>query len=150
MGAVMIPVMSVGFVGLERAEVAHASIITRLAQQVGGAFGTALLAVILASTTGGASSAAELAHGFDTAFWWAVGFTVLAIVVCFALPSRPGAAPATSQAPSPAGARGVPRRRRRPDLAGCGRVVAQQNGGRRSARPYRARSRSVRQPCDSV
>jgi len=99
MGAVMIPVMSVGFVGLERAEVGHASIITRLAQQIGGAFGTALLAVILASATGGASDLADLAHGFDTAFWWAVGFTVVAVAVCFALPDRPGVPPAAIPVP---------------------------------------------------
>jgi EmrB/QacA subfamily drug resistance transporter len=88
MGAVMIPVMSVAFVGLERDEVPHASIITRLAQQVGGAFGTAILAVILEATTGGAQSVADLAAGFDVAFWWAVGFTVVAVGLCFALPAR--------------------------------------------------------------
>lgn len=89
MGAVMIPVMSVAFVGLEREEVPHASIITRLAQQIGGAFGTALLAVILETAIGGATSIDALADGFDAAFWWAVGFTVVAIGVCLALPGRP-------------------------------------------------------------
>ena len=92
MGGVMIPVMSVAYLGLDRAEVPHASIITRLAQQIGGAFGTALLAVILQSAVGGAPSVAEIADGFDLAFWWAVGFTVVAIVICLALPSRPPAA----------------------------------------------------------
>jgi len=47
-GAVMIPVMSVADVGLPHDQVPRASIITRLTQQVGGAFGTAILAVILA------------------------------------------------------------------------------------------------------
>jgi EmrB/QacA subfamily drug resistance transporter len=89
MGAVMIPVMSVAFVGLERDEVPHASIITRLAQQLGGAFGTAILAVVLEVATRGAHSVAELAHGFDVAFWCAVAFTVVAIGVCFALPASP-------------------------------------------------------------
>ncbi|GAA5205304.1 MDR family MFS transporter [Microbacterium kyungheense] len=87
MGAVMIPVMSVAFVGLERDEVPHASIITRLAQQIGGAFGTAILAVILEATTSGASSISDVASGFDVAFWWAIGFTVVAVGVCFALPA---------------------------------------------------------------
>ena len=87
MGAVMIPVMSVGFVGLERDEVPHASIITRLAQQIGGAFGTAILAVILEATTSGATGIADVATGFDVAFWWAIGFTVVAVGVCFALPA---------------------------------------------------------------
>lgn len=88
MGAVMIPVMSVAFVGLTREEIPHASIITRLAQQVGGAFGTALLAVILESAMNDAHTAADRALAFDDAFWWAVGFTVVAIGICFALPTK--------------------------------------------------------------
>jgi EmrB/QacA subfamily drug resistance transporter len=88
-GAVMIPVMTVAYVGLEREAVPHASLITRLAQQIGGAFGTALLAVILQWAVGSGTSLAALADGFDVAFWWAVGFTVVAIGVCFALPARP-------------------------------------------------------------
>lgn len=102
MGAVMIPVMSVAYVGLELDEIPHASIITRLAQQVGGAFGTALLAVILESAVSGAHSAADLAAGFDVAFWWAVGFTVVAVGVCIALPAKPAAAPQTPAAPEAA------------------------------------------------
>jgi MFS family permease len=101
MGAVMIPVMSVAYVGLDRTEVPDASIITRLAQQTGGAFGTALLAVILESATAGAQSADRLAHGFDVAFWWAVGFTVVAIVVCRYLPARTGPEPALPAAAKP-------------------------------------------------
>ncbi|WP_029144236.1 MDR family MFS transporter [Microbacterium luticocti] len=89
MGAVMIPVMSVAYLGLEREQVPHASIVTRLAQQIGGAFGTAVLAVILDASTRGAHGIADVASGFDTAFWWAVGFTVVAIGVCLTLPSRP-------------------------------------------------------------
>ncbi|MEQ6898503.1 MDR family MFS transporter [Microbacterium sp. KR10-403] len=88
-GAVMIPVMAVAYVGLEHEQVPHASLITRLAQQLGGAFGTALLAVILQWAVGSTTSLGALADGFDVAFWWAVGFTVVAIVVCFALPARP-------------------------------------------------------------
>ncbi len=89
MGAVMIPVMSVAFVGLRHHEVPHASTITRLAQQLGGAFGTAILAIILESAAAGGSTLSDFAHAFDVAFWWAVGFTVLAIGVSLALPSRP-------------------------------------------------------------
>jgi EmrB/QacA subfamily drug resistance transporter len=101
MGAVMIPVMSVAFIGLERDEVPHASIITRLAQQIGGAFGTAILAVVLEAATADATRIADLAAGFDVAFWWAVGFTVVAIGVCFALPPRvlvAGPAPTSADA----------------------------------------------------
>jgi MFS family permease len=100
MGAVMIPVMSVAYVGLARDEVPHASIITRLAQQVGGAFGVALLAVILETAVGGATDIAAIAAGFDVAFWWAVGFTVVAIGVCFALPFRPASVSGSAAAPA--------------------------------------------------
>lgn len=100
-GAVMIPVMAVAYVGLDHGEVAHASLITRLAQQLGGAFGTALLAVILESAVGAGASIEALTTGFDVAFWWAVGFTVVAIVVCLVLPSRPKAgAPAAPAGPA--------------------------------------------------
>ncbi|MFF0814521.1 hypothetical protein ACFYVR_05110 [Rhodococcus sp. NPDC003318] len=85
--------MSVAFVGLDRAEVPHASIITRLAQQVGGAFGTALLAVILESTMVGLRTLEDRTHAFDAAFWWAVGFTVLATACCSILPARQPAPP---------------------------------------------------------
>jgi EmrB/QacA subfamily drug resistance transporter len=108
-GAVIIPVMSVAYVGLDRAQVPHASIITRLAQQLGGAFGTALLAVILESAVSGARSLTELAAGFDTAFWWAIGFTVVAVGVCLALPARPGTSAAEPVVPAAAPTRISPR-----------------------------------------
>jgi EmrB/QacA subfamily drug resistance transporter len=82
LGAVTVPLMAVAFVGLERAEVPHASIITRIATQVGGAFGVAVLAVILH------------AAGFDRAFWWAVGFTGLGVLLSFLVPASPTRDPA--------------------------------------------------------
>jgi len=92
LSVVTIPVMAVAFVGLEKAQVPHASILTRMAQQVGGSFGTAVLAVILAGT-----------HSFSRTFWWAVGFTAVAVVLSQLLPGRPPAAPATpSPGPEPA------------------------------------------------
>lgn len=41
LGAVTVPVMAVAFVGLDRPDVPHASILTRIAQQIGGSFGVA-------------------------------------------------------------------------------------------------------------
>ena len=93
LGAITIPVMSVAFVGLERAEVPHASIITRLAQQIGGAFGTAILAVILQTSVVGAATPSALAAAFDSAFWWAIGFSLVAMIVALFLPGRPAAVP---------------------------------------------------------
>jgi MFS family permease len=97
LGAVTIPVFAASFLGLGQAQVPHANIITRTAQQVGGAFGSAVLAVILAS---------RLAHGgaiaaFDSTFWWTIGFTLAGAVLALWLP---GAAKAANP-PSPPTAR---------------------------------------------
>ncbi|MEO8528490.1 MAG: MDR family MFS transporter [Pseudolysinimonas sp.] len=85
MGVVFIPLMAVAFIGLEHEEVPHASVLTRIAQQVGGSLGVALLAVILATA---ATAAGSLATGFEIAFWWAVGFSVLSVGLAFILPGR--------------------------------------------------------------
>jgi len=84
LGAVFIPVMAVAFIDLPRSDMPHASAITRIVQQVGGAFGTALVAVVLA----GAISSGDLVHGFDVAFWWTIGITVVAALVAILLPAR--------------------------------------------------------------
>lgn len=89
MGAVMIPVMSVAYVGLDRDDVPHASIFMRLSQQLGGAFGTAMLAVILEAAAAGAASAAGVDEGFHIAFWWASGISAAAILICALLPGAP-------------------------------------------------------------
>jgi EmrB/QacA subfamily drug resistance transporter len=86
LGAVIIPLMTGAYVGLERHEVPDASIVTRVGQQVGGSFGVAVLAVILASGTSAVASTGELADAFDTAFWWATGFTAVAAVLSLLLP----------------------------------------------------------------
>ncbi|MEH0110950.1 MDR family MFS transporter [Tersicoccus sp. MR15.9] len=89
-GALMVPITTVAYIGLERDLVPHASILTRICQQVGGSFGTAVLAVVLTAGTASAGhDRARLAAGFDDAFWWAVAFTVLATAVCFLIPGRP-------------------------------------------------------------
>ncbi|XVV09365.1 MDR family MFS transporter [Actinoplanes sp. CA-131856] len=92
LGIVLIPLMTVAFTGLPHEKIPHASIVTRIAQQVGGSVGVALLAVILAGS-----------GSFGVAFWWTLGFTAVAVVVSFALPA-PAASPAPPSAagPSPA------------------------------------------------
>jgi hypothetical protein len=47
--------------------------------QVGGSFGTAVLAVILAG------------HSFQATFWWSVAFTALAVLPAAMLPRRAAA-----------------------------------------------------------
>ncbi|CAN5302955.1 MDR family MFS transporter [soil metagenome] len=91
LGAVTIPLMSVAFLGLERADVPHASTITRIATQVGGSFGVAVLAVILHAAMSGAHAPGEVAAAFDRSFWWAFAFSGAAVLLSFLLPGRPEA-----------------------------------------------------------
>ena len=97
LGGVTIPVMAAAYLDLGREAIAHASIITRTAQQVGGSFGTAVLAVVLerqlAAHAG--EGVAGRAVAFDNAFWWSAGFTAVAVVLALALPGRASTAAAS-------------------------------------------------------
>jgi len=87
LGAVTIPVMAVAFLGLDKQQIAHSSVVTRTVQQIGGSFGTAVLAVILTATL--TAHHADPGTGFDLAFWWATGFSALAVVLSLWLPGAP-------------------------------------------------------------
>ncbi|MEU3989674.1 MDR family MFS transporter [Streptomyces platensis] len=89
LGAAMIAPMGAAYVGLEHEEIPDAGIITRIAQQLGGAVGIAVLAVILQHSTGDARTPSALADGFGTAFWWSVAFTSAAVPLCLLLPGLP-------------------------------------------------------------
>ena len=89
LGAAMIAPMGAAFVGLEHEEIPDASMITRVAQQIGGAVGVAVLLVILQRNIGDAQTLDALADGFDHAFWWSVALTAAAVPLCLLLPSLP-------------------------------------------------------------
>ena len=84
LGAVTIPVMAVAFLGLDKQQIAHSSVVTRTVQQVGGSFGTAVLAVILSGAL--AARGGDAVAAFDIAFWWATGFSALAVLLALWLP----------------------------------------------------------------
>ncbi|MWA03404.1 DHA2 family efflux MFS transporter permease subunit [Actinomadura sp. LD22] len=88
LGAAMIAPMGAAFVGLAHAEIPDASMITRVAQQIGGAAGVAVLIVVLQRNIGAARTPAALAAGFDHAFWWSVALTACAVPLCLLLPGR--------------------------------------------------------------
>jgi EmrB/QacA subfamily drug resistance transporter len=87
LGAVTLPVMTASYVGLNRSQIAHSSVLTRTSQQIGGSFGTAVLAVILEQSISGGGTAA-MVSGFHVAFWWATGFSLVATALCAWLPGR--------------------------------------------------------------
>ena len=96
LGVVMMAVMLSAYAGLTREQIPHASSLTRIVQQLGGSFGTALLAVVLQRRLAGAAGAAGVAAGFGHTFTWALALTVLALVPALAIPrgssraARPG------------------------------------------------------------
>ena len=109
LGTVTTSLFTAAFVGLDRPDVPHASIITRIALQIGGSFGVALLAVILDSALAhAAGSGSSTATAFDQAFWWTIGITGLAILLTLALPGRPRTA--TSEPAAVHGAAGQTQR----------------------------------------
>ncbi len=96
LGAATIAVMAAAYAGLTPAQVPHASSATRITQQVGGAFGASVLAVILqralashAGASHAAAGAAGSAAAFGTTFWWCLGLTVLALAPALLLTGQP-------------------------------------------------------------
>jgi EmrB/QacA subfamily drug resistance transporter len=94
LGAVTMPVMVAGYIGLDKKQIPHSSVLTRTSQQIGGSFGTAVLAVILAGAI--AAHPATLADAFHVAFWWSVGFSGVAVLLSLWLPGA-------QRAPGPVG-----------------------------------------------
>ena len=90
LGAVTIPVMAAAYLGLRPDQVPHATTATRIAQQLGGAFGTAILAMILATQlhTHQAAGLVGQATAFANTFWWSLGFTAIAVIPALALPHQ--------------------------------------------------------------
>ncbi len=88
LGTVLIPLMTVSMTGLAHDEIPQATMITRIAQQVGGAFGTAVLAVVLTTMVGDGTQPADAVDAFHAAFWVATGVALVALVACLAIPRR--------------------------------------------------------------
>jgi len=86
LGAVGVPAMAGAYQGLERSEIGHSTVVTRTLVQLGGALGTAVLAVILVRTT--TIDGGDVVSAVNTAFGWSVGFGVAAVALAFWLPGR--------------------------------------------------------------
>jgi EmrB/QacA subfamily drug resistance transporter len=84
LGAVTMPVMVASYIGLDKQQIPHSSVLTRTASQIGGSFGSAVLAVILEVAI--AAHPAALTDAFHVAFWWSAGFSAVAVLLCLWLP----------------------------------------------------------------
>ncbi len=79
-GLSFIPVTTVAFASLRTDQLSDATPQMNVLQRVGGAIGTAVLAVVLQRASAGASNPAEQAAAFGTAYWWALGICAASIV----------------------------------------------------------------------
>ncbi|MFF5296203.1 MDR family MFS transporter [Paractinoplanes globisporus] len=85
--AVAVPVSAAAYHGLSPAEIPNATSAITMIQTVGASAGAAVLTAILASRAAGAPA-------FAYAFWWVLGFGLLALIPALVLPLREAPVPA--------------------------------------------------------
>jgi len=90
MNGIFIPIMVSAYEGLRKEQIPHASISTRIFQTIGGAFGSGVLATVIGQqlTNGTGASLASLAHAYQVAFWWSVGFAAASLLPAIFLSNR--------------------------------------------------------------
>jgi EmrB/QacA subfamily drug resistance transporter len=79
-GFAMMPAMSAAYAVLRPEQIADATPQLTVVQRVGGSFGTAILAVVLGTALAAATGPSATAAAFSTAYWWAFGITLAAVV----------------------------------------------------------------------
>ncbi len=84
-GFSFMPAMTAAFASLRPEQLSDATPQLNVLQRIGGAIGTAVLAVVLQRAGGHAHSLAKLAGAFDTAYWWSLGIAVLSLIPCVVL-----------------------------------------------------------------
>ena len=89
-GGLLIPIMALAYVELSRDQVPDASTTTRILQTIGGAFGTAILATVINQMLLDyvISDGPAFTIAYNAAFWWLIGFTVLAVITAPLLPQK--------------------------------------------------------------
>lgn len=90
LGGLFIAIMASALIGLQRDQVPHASTATRIFQTIGGAFGSAILATVVQNQMMGhaESDLHGISRAFNVSFWWAIGFTVAAVIPTLFLTMR--------------------------------------------------------------
>jgi EmrB/QacA subfamily drug resistance transporter len=88
LGLALVPLTAALYVGLPHQAIPSATTGVRIFQQIGGALGTAVLAVILSNSLPTSPSPDGLAHAFEVTFAWVLAMTVLSFVPALLLPGR--------------------------------------------------------------
>jgi EmrB/QacA subfamily drug resistance transporter len=84
-GLCFMPAMSAAFSAMRPNQISDATPQINALQRTGGAIGTAVLAVVLQRAGVGAHTPEQLAHAFNTAYWWALGIAALTLIPCLML-----------------------------------------------------------------
>jgi EmrB/QacA subfamily drug resistance transporter len=84
-GLSFMPAMTAAFASLKPEQLSDATPQLNALQRVGGAIGTAVLAVVLQRASGHAASITKLAGAFDTAYWWSLGIALASLIPCLVL-----------------------------------------------------------------
>ncbi|HWU59320.1 MAG TPA: DHA2 family efflux MFS transporter permease subunit [Microbacteriaceae bacterium] len=90
LGATMLPIMTVAFASLAKAEVPRASAAFSVVQRVGAPFGVTVIAVLLQSYLSNAAAAgsAQVVGAFGATFWWIFAFAAVPLVLALFLPGK--------------------------------------------------------------
>ena len=84
-GFSFMPAMTAAFASLRPEQLSDATPQLNVLQRIGGAIGTAVLAVVLQRASGHAPSVTHLAHAFNIAYWWSFGTAALGLIPCIVL-----------------------------------------------------------------
>ncbi len=84
-GFSFMPAMTAAFASLRPEQLSDATPQLNVLQRIGGAIGTAVLAVVLQRASVGAATSSQLAEAFQSAYWWSLGIAALAIIPCIVL-----------------------------------------------------------------
>jgi EmrB/QacA subfamily drug resistance transporter len=97
-GLAFVPAMSAAFAALRPEQLSDATPQLNVVQRIGGAIGTAVLAVVLQRAAGHAPTVTKLASAFDAAYWWSFGIALVSAVPCIVLlrAEKPRGAPSAA------------------------------------------------------
>jgi EmrB/QacA subfamily drug resistance transporter len=84
-GFSFMPAMTTAFASLRPDQLSDATPQLNVLQRIGGAIGTAVLAVVLQRASGVAPSITHLAHAFNISYWWSFGTAAIALIPCVVL-----------------------------------------------------------------
>jgi EmrB/QacA subfamily drug resistance transporter len=84
-GFSFMPAMTAAFASLRPDQLSDATPQMNVLQRIGGAVGTAVLAVVLQRASGHAPSVSQHAHAFNIAYWWSFGTAALGLIPCVVL-----------------------------------------------------------------